>query len=64
MAVWAFRAFVVALPEVAAGRVEPGVGALFAWVQLAARLVEWLVPILKQAGKSVWIVIDGGYTAQ
>ena len=29
---------------------------------LAARLVEWLVPLLKQAEKSVWIVIDGGYT--
>ena len=28
---------------------------------LAARLVEWIVPLLKQAGKSVWIVIDGGY---
>ena len=31
-------------------------------LQLAARLVEWIVPILKQAGKIVWIVIDGGYT--
>jgi hypothetical protein len=31
-------------------------------LQLAARLVEWLVPILKQAGKAVPIVIDGGYT--
>jgi hypothetical protein len=29
---------------------------------LAARLVEWLVPLLKQAKKLVWIVIDGGYT--
>jgi hypothetical protein len=29
---------------------------------LAARLVEWIVPWLKQAEKSVWIVIDGGYT--
>jgi len=29
---------------------------------LAARLVEWVVPILKQAEKSVWIAIDGGYT--
>jgi hypothetical protein len=29
---------------------------------LAARLVEWIVPLLKQTGKSVWIVIDGGYT--
>lgn len=31
-------------------------------LQLAARLVEWVVPLLKQAGKTVWIVIDGGYT--
>ena len=31
-------------------------------LQLAARLVEWLIPILKKAGKTVWIVIDGGYT--
>jgi hypothetical protein len=31
-------------------------------LQLAARLVEWIVPILKKAGKTVWIIIDGGYT--
>jgi len=31
-------------------------------LQLAARLVEWIVPIVKKAGKTVWIVIDGGYT--
>lgn len=31
-------------------------------LQLAARLVEWIVPILKTAGKTVWVVIDGGYT--
>jgi SRSO17 transposase len=31
-------------------------------LQLAARLVEWIVPILKNGGKTVWIVIDGGYT--
>ena len=31
-------------------------------LQLAARLVEWIVPLLKEAGKTVWIVIDGGYT--
>jgi len=30
-------------------------------LQLAARLVEWIVPILRKAGKTVWIVIDGGY---
>jgi len=31
-------------------------------LQLAARLVEWSVPLLKQARKTVWVVIDGGYT--
>lgn len=31
-------------------------------LQLAARLVEWVVPLLQKAGKTVWIVIDGGYT--
>lgn len=30
-------------------------------LQLASRLVEWLVTILKTAGKVVWIVVDGGY---
>jgi len=29
---------------------------------LAARLVEWIVKIAKKAGKTVWIVVDGGYT--
>ncbi len=28
---------------------------------LAARLVEWIAPIIKQAGKTLWIVVDGGY---
>ena len=31
-------------------------------LQLAARLVEWLVPILKNAEKAVWVVVDGGDT--
>jgi len=31
-------------------------------LQLAARLVEWIVPMLKNAGKTVWVVVDGGYT--
>jgi hypothetical protein len=31
-------------------------------LELAARLVEWIVPIVKAAGKTLWIVIDGGYT--
>lgn len=28
---------------------------------LAARLVEWLAPLVKQAGKTLWLVVDGGY---
>jgi hypothetical protein len=28
---------------------------------LAAQLVEWAAPIVKQAGKTLWIVVDGGY---
>lgn len=31
-------------------------------LQLAARLVEWVIPILKRAGKSISVVVDGGYT--
>jgi hypothetical protein len=31
-------------------------------LQLAARLVEWIVPLLKNAGRTVWLVVDGGYT--
>lgn len=31
-------------------------------LQLAARLAEWIVPILETAGKTVWLVVDGGYT--
>ena len=31
-------------------------------LQLAARLVEWIVPILKKAGKTAWVILDGGYT--
>jgi hypothetical protein len=30
-------------------------------LQLAAQLVEWIVPVLKKAGKTPWIVVDGGY---
>jgi hypothetical protein len=29
---------------------------------LAARLVEWIAPIVKQARKTLWIAVDGGYT--
>lgn len=43
--------------------IPPGRGWRFATkLQLAARLVEWIVPLLKISGKTVWIVIDGGYT--
>lgn len=28
---------------------------------LAARLVEWIAPIVQRAGKTLWIVVDGGY---
>lgn len=31
-------------------------------LELAARLVEWSHAILKKAGRTVWIVVDGGYT--
>jgi len=31
-------------------------------LQLAARLVEWIAPLLKTAGKTIWVVVDGGYT--
>ena len=29
---------------------------------VAARLVEWIAPIVKNAGKTLWVVVDGGYT--
>jgi hypothetical protein len=29
---------------------------------LAAELVEWIAAIVKMAGKTVWVVVDGGYT--
>jgi len=31
-------------------------------LQLAARLVEWTAGLVKQAGKTLWVVVDGGYT--
>jgi hypothetical protein len=36
-------------------------GAFATKLELAARLVEWIIPLLKKAGKTVWIVVDGGY---
>ena len=29
---------------------------------LAARLIEWIAPVVKKAGKTLWVVVDGGYT--
>jgi hypothetical protein len=29
---------------------------------LAADLVEWIAPFIQRAGKTLWIVVDGGYT--
>jgi hypothetical protein len=29
---------------------------------LAARLVEWMARIVQAAGKTLWVVVDGGYT--
>jgi len=31
---------------------------------LAARLVEWIAPIVQKAGKTLWIVVDGGYVKE
>ena len=33
-------------------------------LELAARLVRWLAEPLKKAGKTLWVVVDGGYTKQ
>jgi hypothetical protein len=43
-------------------RIPPWRGWAFATkLVLAARLVEWIAPIAKKAGKTLWIVVDGGY---
>jgi DDE superfamily endonuclease len=31
-------------------------------LDLAATLVEWIAPLLKTAGKTLWVVVDGFYT--
>jgi hypothetical protein len=31
---------------------------------LAAKLIKWLAPIVKKAGKTLWVVVDGGYTKE
>ncbi len=31
-------------------------------LELAARLLEWLATLVNTAGKTLWVVVDGGYT--
>jgi hypothetical protein len=31
-------------------------------LELAARLLEWLTPLVEKAGKTLWAVVDGGYS--
>jgi hypothetical protein len=31
-------------------------------LELAARLLEWMTTLVKKAGKTLWAVVDGGYT--
>jgi hypothetical protein len=31
-------------------------------LELAARLVQWIASLVKNAGKTLWVVVDGGYT--
>jgi hypothetical protein len=31
-------------------------------LELAAHLIEWIAALVKQAGKMLWVVVDGGYT--
>lgn len=33
-------------------------------LELAARLVQWIAALAKQAGKTLWVVADGGYTKE
>ena len=33
-------------------------------LELAARLVKWIAGLAKQAGKTLWVVVDGGYTKE
>jgi hypothetical protein len=33
-------------------------------LELAAHLVEWIAALVKQAGKTLWVVTDGGYTKE
>jgi len=31
-------------------------------LELAARLLEWMTTLVKKAGKTLWVVVDGGYS--
>ena len=31
-------------------------------LELAAKLIEWMANLVHQAGKTLWVVVDGGYT--
>jgi len=33
-------------------------------LELAAHLLEWIATLVKKAGKTLWVVIDGGYTKE
>jgi hypothetical protein len=33
-------------------------------LELAAHLVEWIATLVKKAGKTLWMVVDGGYTKE
>ena len=33
-------------------------------LELAAHLVEWIATLVKNAGKTLWVVVDGGYTKE
>ena len=33
-------------------------------LELAAYLVKWIAPLLESAGKTLWVVVDGGYTKE
>ncbi len=33
-------------------------------LELAAHLVEWIATLVKKAGKTLWVVVDGGYTKE
>jgi len=33
-------------------------------LELAARLVEWIAALAKMLGKTLWVVVDGGYTKE